>query len=75
MLDQTGLVETMSVRFISTLGSNSFIEKIPFWMFSSIEISVIQPYFDYACIAWYPHSSKKLQDKLQVTQNKFIRFS
>ena len=24
--------------------------------------------------AWYPNLSKKLKNKLQVTQNKFIRF-
>ena len=35
---------------------------------------LIQPHFDYACTAWYPHLSKKLKDKLQVTQIKCIRF-
>ena len=32
------------------------------------------PHFDYACTARYPNLSKKLKDKLQVTQNKCIRF-
>ena len=36
--------------------------------------ALIQPHFDYACTAWYPNLSKKLKDKLQVTQNKCIRF-
>ena len=36
--------------------------------------ALIQPHFDYACTGWYPNLSKKLKDKLQVTQNKCIRF-
>ena len=36
--------------------------------------TLIQPHFDYACTAWYPQLTKKLKDKLQVTQNKCIRF-
>ena len=35
---------------------------------------LIQLHFDYACTAWYLNLSKKLKDKLQVTQNKCIRF-
>ena len=34
----------------------------------------IQPHFDYACTLWYPQLTKKLKDKMQVTQNKCIRF-
>ena len=33
-----------------------------------------QPHFYYSCTAWYPNSSKKLKDKLHVTQNNCIRF-
>ena len=36
--------------------------------------ALIQPLFDYTCTAWYPNLTKKLKDKLQVTQNKCIRF-
>ena len=32
--------------------------------------ALIQPHFDYACSAWYPN----LNSKLQVMQNKCIRF-
>ena len=35
--------------------------------------TLIQPHFDYTCTVWYPNLSKKLKDKLQVTQNKCIR--
>ena len=37
-------------------------------------MSLIQCHFDYACSYWYPGLSKILKNKLQVTQNKIIRF-
>ena len=36
--------------------------------------ALIQPLFDYACIAWFPNLSKKLRLGLQATQSKCIRF-
>ena len=36
--------------------------------------AIIQPYFDYACSAWYPNPNKKFKSKLQTIQNKCIRF-
>ena len=36
--------------------------------------ALIQPHFDYACSAWYPNLNKGLKKKLQVTQNKCMRF-
>ena len=36
--------------------------------------TIIQPHFDYACTSWYPNLAKKLKNKIQVTQNKCIRF-
>ena len=36
--------------------------------------ALIQPHFDYACSAWYPNLTKGLQNKLQIAQNKCIRF-
>ena len=35
---------------------------------------LIQCHFDYACSFWYPALSKVLKNKLQVTQNRSIRF-
>ena len=37
-------------------------------------MSFIQCHFDYACSFWYPGLSKVLKNKLQVTQNKIMRF-
>ena len=36
--------------------------------------SLIQPHFDHACSAWYPNLNKRLKSKLQILQNKCIRF-
>ena len=36
--------------------------------------ALIQCYFDYSCSSWFPSINKGLKDKLQVTQNKIIRF-
>ena len=36
--------------------------------------ALIQPHFDYACSAWYSNLNKNLTKKLQITQNKCIRF-
>ena len=36
--------------------------------------SSIQIHFDYTCISWYPLISQKMRSKLQVSQNKCIRF-
>ncbi|CAL4061329.1 unnamed protein product, partial [Meganyctiphanes norvegica] len=36
--------------------------------------ALIQCQFDYSCSSWYPGIGKGLQDKLQVMQNKIIRF-
>ena len=36
--------------------------------------ALIQSHFDYTSSAWYPILHKKLSDKLQICQNKCIRF-
>lgn len=36
--------------------------------------ALIQCYFDYSCSSWFLGLSKKLQNKLQVMQNKVVRF-
>ncbi len=36
--------------------------------------SLIQPHFHYACSAWYPNLNKIYKKKVQVAQNKCIRF-
>ena len=36
--------------------------------------ALIQPHFDCIYAAWYPNLNKKYRNKLQVLQNKYIRF-
>ena len=36
--------------------------------------AIIQPHFDYACSSWYTNLKQKFKKKLQVCQNKCIRF-
>ena len=40
----------------------------------TLSMALIQCHFDYACSSWYAGLNKKLKDKLQVMQNKIIRF-
>ena len=35
---------------------------------------LIQAHFDYACPAWYPNLTEKTKKKIQIMQNKCIRF-
>ena len=39
-----------------------------------VDCCVTQPHFDQACVSWYLLVSKKIRKKIQVTQNKCIRF-
>ena len=36
--------------------------------------ALIHPHFDYTCTVWYPNLSKKLNNKIQTTQDKCVRF-
>ena len=36
--------------------------------------TLIQPHFDFACSAWYPNLTAGLKAKLQIAQNKCIRY-
>ena len=36
--------------------------------------ALIQPHYDYACSAWYPNLNKRLSKKIQISQNKCIRY-
>ena len=36
--------------------------------------ALIQPHFDYPCSAWYSSLTKKSKNRIQTSQNKYIRF-
>ena len=79
VLHKTMLGATMALRVIEKIYSrlkflyrkNRFFD-VPLRRF--LCNAFIQPHFDYACSAWYPNSTKKPKDKLQVIQNKRIIF-
>ena len=79
VLDETMSGETMAFRVIEKINSrlkflyqkNQFLD-VPLRRLPCN--ALIQPNFDYTGTAWYQQLTKKLKDKLQVTQNKCIRF-
>ena len=79
MIDETVLGEIMALRIIAKINSrlkflyrkNRFLDV----SFHRIPCNaLIQSHLDYAFTVWYLNLTKKLKDKLQVTQNKCIRF-
>ena len=79
ILDETLSGESMAIHAINKVNSrlrflyrqNKFLD-IP--LRRLLCNAMIQPFFDYACNAWYPNLSKKLKKRLQAAQNKCIRF-
>ena len=79
ILDETLSGESMAIHVINKVNSRlRFLYRQN--KFLSIPLrrllcnAMIQPFFDYACNAWYPNTSKKLKTRLQAAQNKCIRF-
>ena len=71
--------EEMALFVIKKINSKlSFLYRKQFFLSKPLRRllcnAIIQPHFDYACTSWYPNLAKKLKNKIQVTQNKCIRF-
>ena len=79
ILDETLSGESMATHVINKVNSrlrflyrqNKFLD-IP--LRRLLCNAMIQPFFDYACNAWYPNLNKNLKKRLQAAQNKCIRF-
>ena len=79
ILDETLSGESMATHVINKINSrlkflyrqNKFLD-IP--LRRLLCNAMIQPFFDYACNAWYPNLNKNLKKRLQAAQNKCIRF-
>ena len=79
MLDETMSGETMALFVINKINNklkffyrkNRFLISTLRWLLCN---AIIQPYFDYACSAWYPNLTKRLKNRTQTSQNKCIRF-
>ena len=79
VLDETMSGEPMALKVINKInGKLKFLYRKN--RFLSPELrrmlcnALIQPYFDYACPAWYPNLTEKTKNKIQIMQNKCIKF-
>ena len=79
IFDETLSGDSMALHVINKV--NSWL-KFLYWQNKVLSIplrrllcnAMIQPFFDYACNAWYSNLNKKLETRLQAAQNKCIRF-
>ena len=79
ILDETLSGESMAIHVINKINSRlRFLYRqnryLSFPLRRLLCNAMIQPFFDYACNAWYPNINKKLKSRLQAAQNKCIRF-
>ena len=78
-MDETMSGEPMTLKVINKINGNlKFLYRknifLPPGLRRMLCNALIQPHFDYACSAWYPNLNVKLKRKLQIMQNKCIRF-
>ena len=79
LLDETLSGESMALKVINKINSRlRFLYRKNRFLSPPLRRllcnSLIQPHFDYACSAWYPNLNRRLKSKLQILQNKCIRF-
>ena len=79
ILNETLSGESMALHVINKINSRlRFLYRQNRYLNTSLRRllcnAMIQPFFDYACNAWYPNINKKLKTRLQAAQNKCIRF-
>ena len=79
VLDSTLSGESMATHALGKInGKLKFLYRNQNYLSCSLRRllcnALIQPHFDFACLAWYPSLNKKIKGKLQCAQNKCIRF-
>ena len=79
VLDDTMSGETIALGVIEKMNSGlNFLYRENWFLDSPFRRllcnALIQPHFDCTCIASNTNLTKKLKDKIYVTQNKYIRF-
>ena len=79
MLDETMSGETMALSVINKINNKlKFLSRKNRFLTPTLRRllcnALIQPHFGYACSAWYPNLNKKLENRIQTSQNKCIRF-
>ena len=80
ILDETMSGESMALKVINKINSRlKFLHRKNKFLTPALRRllcnALIQPHFDYASSAWYPNLTQIMKDKIQITQNKCIRYS
>ena len=78
-LDSSLTGESMALQALTKInGKLKFLYRKQSFLTTSLRRllrnALIQPHFDFACLAWYPCLNKKFKKKIQVAQNKCIRY-
>ena len=79
ILDEAMSGESMALKVINKINlrlkflnrKNKFLTPVLCRLLCN---ALIQPHFDYASSAWYPNLTQKMKNKIQITQNKCIRY-
>ena len=79
ILDETLSGESMALKVISKINAKlKFLYRKKTFLTTPLKRllcnALIQPHFDYACLAWQGNLNQRLKKKLQVMQNKCIRY-
>ena len=79
VLDETMSGEPMALKVINKKNSKlKFLYRKNRFLSSELRRvlcnALIHPHFDYACPAWYPNLTGKTKKKIQIMQDKYIRF-
>ena len=79
MLDNILSGEHMAAKVLNTINNRlKFLYRKQKFLSLSLRRSLcnalIQPHFDYACTAWYPLLNKRQSKRIQIAQNKCIRY-
>ena len=78
-LDHNLSGESMATKVLGKInGRLKFLYRKQSFLGSSLRRmlcnALMQPHFDYAATAWFPNLNKKFKKKVQIAQNKCIRF-
>ena len=79
ILDETISGESMDLKVINKINSRlKFLHRKNKFLTPALRRllcnALTQPHFDYALSAWYPNLTQKMKNKIQVMQNKCIRY-
>ena len=79
ILDETLSGESMALKVVEKINMKlRFLYRKNKFLTPSLRRmlcnALIQPHFDYACVVWYSNLTKALKNKIQIMQNKCIRF-